>query len=94
MTNHNRASIQAEIVTLLLAAGCRSEARNLGETARLVEDYGLDSIALVSLIGSVQSKFEIEISPSDYSFEQFETIGSLIDLIAKSADAQQGEGRI
>ncbi len=44
---------------------------------------GLDSINAMSLIFSLQDAFSIQFDPSDISFENFRTVGDIVQLIER-----------
>ncbi|OOC51300.1 phosphopantetheine-binding protein [Thioalkalivibrio versutus] len=46
----------------------------------------LDSMAVVSLITSIESHFDIVIDDDDVSAETFETLGTLVDFIDSKLD--------
>jgi acyl carrier protein len=43
----------------------------------------LDSMAVVSLIGAFEERFDIEIADDDISASTFETLGSVADFVAR-----------
>lgn len=51
------------------------------DETRLLEDAGLDSLGMMEFIESVQVDCNVAFKPEDYSFEQFQTLGSIIALI-------------
>ncbi|MEV5828470.1 acyl carrier protein [Spirillospora sp. NPDC052242] len=53
----------------------RAELR--GDT-RLVEDLGLDSLALLELVASIESRFDVQIRDEDYRSRK--TFGTLADI--------------
>ena len=65
----------------------------LGDTGRALDADSpllgslpeLDSMAVVSLIGALESHFDIEISDDDLSASTFETLGSLAAFVAERA---------
>lgn len=61
----------------------KSDARHVvTEESRLLEDAGVDSLALMELIEEIQRKCEVSFLPEDYSPENFATAGDLIRLVA------------
>lgn len=50
-------------------------------TSPLVEDLGLDSLALMEVIEEVQVSCGVVFLPEDYSFENFATVDSLLALV-------------
>jgi acyl carrier protein len=49
--------------------------------SRLVEDVGLDSLALMEVIEEVQIKCNVALKPEDYSFETFASVESLVAVV-------------
>jgi acyl carrier protein len=66
----------------------------LGERARLLgRDSGLlgtlpelDSMAVVGLIGELESQFGIQFADDEISAESFQTLGSLVQLIQQKLE--------
>ena len=52
--------------------------------SRLIEDLGLDSIALLSLVVGVENRFEIALGPEEEA--KIETLGDLVEVIASFSD--------
>ncbi len=55
---------------------------DLDENESLIES-GVDSLALVSLIVSIEYAFNVEFSDDDLQPENLKTVSSLIDLVEK-----------
>ena len=53
----------------------------LSTESRLLEDIGLDSLALMNVLEEVQIKCGISFLPDDYSYSRFESIGSIANLV-------------
>ena len=51
----------------------------LGESARLVEDLGLDSMRLLVLAAEVENRFRVALSPEDDA--RVRTVGDLARLV-------------
>lgn len=43
----------------------------------------LDSIQAIKLLVSIEEQFQIQISDEDYSFDHFESIGTIVNLLEK-----------
>ena len=81
MAQPTRESILEELRGLVqLLPNSRAEVGALTLDARLVEDLGLDSIALLSLVVEVENRFEICLDPEEEG--QIVTVGDMVDLIA------------
>ena len=46
----------------------------------------LDSMAVVTVLTMIEEEFDIEIEDDDISAEVFETVGSLMEFVAKKTD--------
>ena len=60
-----------------------STPRNLNDDMRLIEDLGMDSLALMNLVLDIEDEFDISFDDGDLSFENFNRIGDLRDIIEK-----------
>ena len=54
---------------------------DIPETARLIDDLGLDSVRIVELIVGLEDEFGIVIADEDLSLELFENVTSLATFI-------------
>ncbi len=59
----------------------------LGPDCVLMES-GLDSFAIVELILSLETTFNVKFEPADWVIEHFQTIRSLVSMIQAKLDAQ------
>ena len=50
---------------------------------RLIEDLGMDSLALMNLVLDIEDEFDISFDDGDLLFENFNRIGDLRDIIEK-----------
>ncbi len=57
--------------------------KNLEQVEDIVEGGYLDSFELMSLIGSLSEKFEIEIDVDDISPENFNSVSAIAALVKK-----------
>ena len=48
---------------------------------KLIDDLGFTSITFMELIVELEIQFEIEISVGEFTFEDFNTVGKLVDFI-------------
>lgn len=53
----------------------------LGESMRLAEDLGLDSIRLLVLAAEVENRFRVALDPADDAAVR--TVGDLVDVVAR-----------
>ena len=60
-----------------------STPRNLNDDIRLIEDLGMDSLALMNLVLDIEDEFDISFDDGDLLFENFNRIGDLRDIIEK-----------
>jgi acyl carrier protein len=61
----------------------------LPDDMRIVEELGLDSVDVVSLIMRVEQKFRVRISHAELA--EMTSIGSLLDLVAAKVNQPAGE---
>jgi acyl carrier protein len=62
---------------------------SLSDDTRIVEELGLDSVDVVSLIMRVEQKFRIRISHAELA--EMASIGSLLDLVVAKVNRPAGE---
>ncbi len=74
----DREDIKAKIIK----AAKETIGADLGENESLIES-GVDSLALVSLIVSIEYAFDVEFSDDDLQPENLQTLSSLIELTEK-----------
>lgn len=58
----------------------------LGLETRLLEDAGLDSLALIFLVEEIQRELKVEFLPEDYSFENLRSVASVLGLVRMRRD--------
>ena len=65
-----------------------------GDT-RLIEDLGVDSLALLELVSSIEGRFDVRIRDEDYrSRRTFGTLGGVGQVVAEAIlDDRSGRGR-
>ncbi|MDB5340472.1 MAG: acpP 5 [Planctomycetaceae bacterium] len=73
-------------LTELYNADTGNSLSTLGDAVRLVDDLGLDSVDMVSLIMQVERRFRIRLSHEELSAVL--TAGDLLDLIATKSEAE------
>jgi len=54
---------------------------------RLLEEVGLDSIALIDLVEEIQRDLKVDFQPEDYSFENFRSVASILEIVNRRRDA-------
>ena len=77
-------AIEQQLIVLLaevLSLSSEQSAELNKDTGLLGEIPEFDSMAVVSVITSIEEIFEIEIDDDDISAETFETVASLVDYI-------------
>lgn len=74
----DREDIKAKIIK----AAKETIGADLDENESLIES-GVDSLALVSLIVSIEYAFDVEFSDDDLQLENLQTLSSLIELTEK-----------
>ena len=70
------AGLRAEVVELLDL----ESAEAISEDSRLVEDLGLDSLAMVDLVTMVEERFGIKLA-TNTDLTAIETVGHVVDLL-------------
>ena len=68
-----------------------STPRNLNDDMRLIEDLGMDSLALMNLVLDIEDEFDISFDDGDLLFENFNRIGDLRDIIEKLESEKTNE---
>jgi acyl carrier protein len=53
---------------------------------RLLEDLGLDSLALIYLVEEIQRVLKVEFLPEDYSLENMHSVASILKLVSRRRD--------
>ena len=71
-----------DIKTKIIKAAKETIGADLDENESLIES-GVDSLALVSLIVSIEYAFDVEFSDDDLQPENLQTLSSLIELTEK-----------
>lgn len=56
------------------------------ENTRLLDDYVIDSLAMISLVSELDDEFDVEISAKDIVPENFATVGAIQNLIDRLED--------
>ena len=68
-----------------------STPRNLNDDMRLIEDLGMDSLALMNLVLDIEDEFGISFDDVNLLFENFNRIGDLRDIIEKLESEKNNE---
>lgn len=55
----------------------------LSSTASLIDDYGVDSVALLELVVGLEEEFGIVVEDGDFDISNFSSVKSLADFVAK-----------
>jgi acyl carrier protein len=84
MDTRNVADIIAGLKRLLAEQlNGRVSADEIQESSSLEEDLGLDSVAIVELIGAIESTFDFEFQDADLRTSVFANVGTLAEAIAR-----------
>jgi acyl carrier protein len=68
----------------LLPRVLRREVTDVGEDMALVEDLGVSSTAALELMLELEENLQLEISIEDLEREDFNTVGTLADYVARN----------
>lgn len=71
----------AEEVKKLISESISTDASEITEQSRFVDDLGADSLDIVELIMAMETKFSIEIPDEDA--QKIKTVGEAIDYISQ-----------
>jgi acyl carrier protein len=72
-------------IGLVLGRVLRTELTDVGEGTRLMEDLNLDSTSVLELLLELEEELQIEIDVEDLDRTDFETVGTVADLVARQA---------
>jgi acyl carrier protein len=86
MTDETRSpelgEIESTITRILVEQlGLEIDPADIGSDASLLDDVGLDSVALIRLAMGVEDEFDVEIDDDDLVIENFETTGRIARYI-------------
>lgn len=74
--------IEAAVTRILVEQlGLEIDASDIRSDASLLDDVGLDSVALIRLAMGVEDEFDVEIDDDDLVLENFETTGRIARYI-------------
>lgn len=74
--------IESTITRILVEQlGLEIDPADIGSDASLLDDVGLDSVALIRLAMGVEDEFDVEIDDDDLVIENFETTGRIARYI-------------
>ena len=62
------------------------EVEDFGSIEELVHGGTLNSLDIVTLIGELSDAFDIEIPPSEITYENFDTVDGLVKMVEKLED--------
>lgn len=65
---------------------------SLDKTASLA-DHGLNSTGILDLVLKIEDKLSIRFSDDIFNIQNFETVASFINYVAKSIDSTNGEAQ-
>jgi len=57
------------------------------ENLQLIQDGIIDSLGIFRVIGFLEEQFEIKVKPEDVVLENFETVGSIKNLVVARAES-------
>lgn len=58
----------------------------LSPEASLIDDYGVDSVALLELVVGLEEEFGIVVDDGDFEISNFSSVAALTDFVAKRLD--------
>ena len=74
--------IEAKVTRILIEQlGLDMSAADINRDASLLDDVGLDSVALIRFAMGVEDEFDVEIDDDDLVLENFETTGRIASYI-------------
>ncbi|MDY7021196.1 MAG: acyl carrier protein [Cyanobacteria bacterium J06592_8] len=79
-------TIQDQVQSLLLDVIPDVTVEDLQDDADIF-NLGLDSINTMTLISNLQETFEIELDVSEISFENFQNVSTIVEMIAEKKAA-------
>ena len=79
-----------ELKGLILQLNPSLTPEQLHENASIVEDLGLDSIVVVTLINLIEERFAFIFAEEDLTMDTFATLGVLAEFIATRRSIGQG----
>ncbi len=79
-----------DILTSIFDDEIGTDHTTLRDDTRVVEELGLDSVDVVSLIMRVEQHFRIRISQAELA--EMGTVGGLVDLVAAKITEQEAQG--
>lgn len=73
-----------EKVINVIKENCPYDTENFDITADLRDNYGIDSIAIVTVLVDLEEAFDITIDSQLLTYDSFSTIEKIIDYVVKS----------
>lgn len=62
-------------------------ANQLNEASHLIDDIGIDSLQMISLMINIEEKFDVELNFSQINISHMQSIGSLAEFILQQKKA-------
>ena len=78
--------IRAKIIEILNEIIPDIDNEELENNKELVHSGVLNSLSIVMLIGELSDQFDIEISPQEITYENFDSLDGLTSMVARLAD--------
>lgn len=76
------ADIESTVTRILIEQlGLEIDASEIKSDASLLDDVGLDSVALIRFAMGLENEFDIEIDDDDLVLENFETTGRVVSYV-------------
>lgn len=71
------------------AASMEKEASNRPiETVNLIDDLGMDSVQILSLLMTLEEEFSIDLDEADVDLDKMMNVQALIDFVARKTSAE------
>jgi acyl carrier protein len=62
------------------------EPQDIGDDAPLMETYGIDSVALVELVGGLEDEFGVVMEDVDFQIDTFKNVNSIAAFVQEKVE--------
>lgn len=83
MDNHGDTRTLNLIIELLASKVPEDGGEQISVSDRLLEDIGIESLELMSLILELEATFDIEFADVDLIEDHFRTVGEVVDIVSR-----------